>query len=143
MALNKKIIDNFFDKVEKKVVEVQKDIAKDALNLLFRKSPHAGENQAKGEYDANHKISINHGSTSGHHGPTHSKTASKVLINIEKAKLSRTKIGDTITVLNDTAHAIDVEIGKNNPGNTWKRRGYYPYRKTKIDLMGKHSNVIR
>jgi len=143
MVLNRKIIDKFFDKVEKKVVKAQTDIAKDALSLLFRRSPHAGENQAQGEYDANHKIAINNGPSSSHHGPTNSSVASKAYVNREKAKLSRVKIGDVVTVLNDTEHAIDVEIGRNNPGNRWHRRGYYPYRTTKIDLMGKYKNVIR
>lgn len=143
VALNKQIIDKFFDRVEKKIVKTQTKIASDALDLLFRKSPHAGENQAKGEYDANHKISINRAGHSSHHGATHSEAASKMFVAAEKVKLSTLKFGNTVTVLNDTEHAIDVEIGMQQPGNTWKKNGYYPFRKTRVDLKRKYNNVLK
>jgi len=143
VALNRQIIDKFFDRVEAKIVKTQTKIASHALDTLFRKSPHAGENQAKGEYDANHKISINHAGHSSHHGPTHNEAASRMFITTEKAKLSAIKFGDSITVLNDTGHAIDVEIGMQQPGNTWKKRGYYPFRKTRVDLKRKYNNVLK
>lgn len=136
--LNRKIIDNFFDKIEKKIVKTQTKIASDALSLLFRKSPHAGQNYAKGEYDANHKISINNAGHSSHHGPTYSEAASGALLITEKAKLSTLKFGDTVTVLNDTAHAIDVETGR-----LWSIDGYYPFRRTRFDLKRKYKNVLK
>lgn len=140
---NRAIIDKFIDKIEKKVVKVQSKMASDVLSSLFRSSPHAGQNQSKGEYDANHKLSINHKPTSPHHGPTGSEAASKGFVALEKTKLASLKFGDHVTILNDTEHAIDVEIGMMKAGNTWKRGGYYPFRSALIDLKEKYSHVIK
>lgn len=145
-GLNKAKIDDFFDELEKKIVRTQKKIVATGLDRLFAKSPHAGESrgkQSKSEYDANHKISVNGKGHSAHHGPTGNKGVSQALVNTEKLKMGSVKIGDRVTILNDTEHALDVEVGKLAGGNRWKRSGYYPFRGTLNELKEKYNNVLK
>jgi len=141
MQASKQILDRFFDKQKEKIASVQIDIAKTAFDSLFAKSPHKGEpgsNFAEGEYDANHKISINGKSTSSHHSPTGSRTLSAQMIAIEKNKAEQIDCGDTAKIFNTSDHDQDVEYG----GKTWGRPGYKPYRHTKNNLRARYNNVL-
>ena len=135
-------IDSFFKKQREKVAEKQQKIVSETLNGLFSLSPHVGSDYSKGEYDANHKISINNGPVSSHHGPTHSETASKLLIDIERKKAENIKCGDSVEILNTTGHGDDVEYGV-LVSDTWKRSGYRPYGKTNILIKQRNKNVLK
>ncbi len=135
-------IDNFFKKQREKVAKEQQKIASETLKSLFSLSPHVGSDFSKGEYDANHKININNGPVSLHHGPTHSETASKLLIDIERQKAENIKCGDSVKIFNTTGHREDVEYGQ-VVSDTWKRSGYRPYRKTKNLIQQRYQNVLK
>ena len=117
---------------------MQRNIVKDGLKNLFRKSPHAdavmkpdlksggsklvyidgkppknpGDGvTAQSEYDANHKISIDGKGYGAHNPPTFNRTISKGLNRVQQSKTRGIKIGSTVKIDNDTAHAMSVETG--------------------------------
>ncbi len=164
-AKNKQVLDNFFDMVEDKVVKKQREIVKDGLQLLFNSSPHAdavmkpdlksggsklvyidgkqpekpGDGvTAQSEYDANHKINIDGSGFGPHNPPTFNRTISKGLNRVQQSRTRRIKIGSTVTIGNDTPHAVNVETGMG-----WDTHpGYYPYRDTRNKLKYKHRKVL-
>jgi len=138
----KSSIDEFFKKQKEKVAKKQQEIAIVALISLFSKSPHAGEDYSKGEYDANHKISINHKGGSSHHRATGSESNSKQFIDNEIRKAKTIKCGDSVNIFNTTGHAKDVEYGK-VVSSTWKKSGYYPYLQINNLLDQRYKDVIK
>ena len=162
---NKIVLDNFFDKVEKQVVKVQRNIVKDALNRLFKTSPHAdavmkpdlksGGNKlvyidgkpptnpgdgvfAQSEYDANHKINIDGKGFGPHNPPTFNRTISSGLNKIQQSKTRQIKVGSKVMIGNDTAHAMAVETG-----GVWQEHpGYHTYKGTKNYLKNKYRKVL-
>jgi len=139
MSNANKQIDSFFDKVEERVVQTQKNIIASAMGSLFAESPHYDDAPyAKGEYDSNHKISINNSPLSRHNLPSRDKEASRARHMTEGAKANSIKLGDQVRITNTTEHAGDVEKG----GPTWGRPGYRVYTNTSRFLRDEYSDVI-
>lgn len=134
-------IDAFIKKQEERVGAVQKGMARDVLDELFSRSPHFNpiDFKSDGEYDANHKISVNGLPPSPHHAATHSRMISSQAITVEKSKASGIKCGDNVVVINDTPHAGDVEYG----GWTWIRKGYATFSNAKRSIKKRYSNVLK
>ncbi len=140
---NHKKLNNFFDKQEKRVAARQKEISEDVIDTLFDLSPHVDTAPfSYGEYDANHKISVNGSAETPWRFPTLSRAVSKSFINEEKANLEGLKCGDTVTIRNESYHAEDVEFGFLR-NNDWNRPGYMTYTLTKAFAKGKWGNVIK
>ena len=140
---SKNKIDDFFKRLKKKVAEEQQEIISSSLRTLFNKSPHEGTNDyAKGEYDANHKISINHGPASAHHDATGSLGMSRLLIDNEIRKTQDIKSGDKVVIFNTTGHSVDVEYGADR-SLTWQRDGDHPYRETKNTIKTRYQDVLK
>ena len=62
----------FFNKQRQRVADVQKKIARDTLGTLYENSPHIGDPDSpwsEGEYEINHRLSINGKPMSLHRGP--------------------------------------------------------------------------
>ena len=133
---------SFFKKAKKRVAEKQREIVEDTMDTLWRNSPHYLESrgeQAKGEYDANHKVVINNKPATPHNPATRDKERSRFLHNQEAAKKRGVECGDSVRILNTTEHATDVEYG----GALWiKTPGYYTYKKTKAEIKGTYKNVL-
>jgi hypothetical protein len=142
-----KQIDNFFDKVEKRVEDKQKEIVAEAMFSLFIESPHHayslfdkdGAPYARGEYDSNHKISINNSALTPHNPPSFDKEMSRAKHIAESYQINSIKIGDNVRVTNTTEHAGDVEHG----GPTWGRPGYETYTDTLRYLRDKYKDVTK
>jgi len=141
MQSSKQILDKFFNRQKEKIASVQTDIAQAALGSLFAKSPHKGQpgsKYAKGEYDANHKISINSKPVSSHHPPTGSRELSAQMIEMEKSKANQVSCGDTVKIFNTSEHAQEVEYS----GATWSRPGYKPYNHAQNNLEARYRSVL-
>ena len=146
IASHKKKVSLFFSKIRKDTQEIQIQMAKDCLDELFEASPHAGapsSDFSKSEYDANHKLIINNTNISVHNSATHSQTASRALLEVEKLKADQIKCGDSITITNTTPHALDVEIGPEATGNLWLRPGYFPYQIAKNIIKNRNKDVLK
>jgi hypothetical protein len=156
MSNANKQIDNFFDKVEKKVEDKQKEIVAEAMFSLFNKSPHIsgpvlefeheaafnsddGAEWALGEYDSNHKISINNSPLTPHYPASMSRSISYARHIAESSQINSIKIGDHVRIENTTRYAFDVEEG----GITWYRPGYYVYTNTLHNLKDKYRDVVK
>jgi len=142
----------FFDKTRKRTVNVEKKIMKDALDSLYEFSPHYMDPDspfANGEYEINHKVSVNDGETTSHHPPIGSGQQTKgaieeghlkEFIEKEKDRVDVAKCGDSVSIFNTTAHADAVETG-DDP--VWQKEGYFPYKRTKDYLKKRYKNVLK
>jgi len=112
--------ENFLKEIESDVVQVQREIASNAMDVLFERSPHYSPNgdspYALGEYDANHKVTLStktRRTVSTHYGPTRSVSLSRSLHEQEKSKIEAVEeFGMDISIENTTYdHREEVENG--------------------------------
>ncbi len=139
---SKQQVTDFFKKVKKSTADKQQEVTNHAMHVLFNYSPHVDRpdsNFSKGQYDANHKIQINHGNVSPHNLATGSWAASEAIHHIEKMKAKKINSGDRVEIFNTTGYSNYVEFG----GPTWRRDGYYAYRIAKQKVKERFSNVLQ
>jgi len=145
------IVSNFFNKKRDEVAEVQQDITKTTLDTLFEFSPHLHDPYskfAKGEYEINHKVSINDSEPSQHHPPASlsgspaaiSQEDLKEYIEKEKDTSNGIECGDAVGIFNTTKHAVAVETG-NDP--MWVKEGYHTYTLTRDSIKLRYKNVLK
>jgi hypothetical protein len=138
----KQQIKDFFKKTRKSVAKTQQNMVDVAMQELFDGPPHSGDPESpysQSEYDANHKIQINHGLVSPHNPPTNNTGVSFALHYMEKEKADQIESGDRVAIFNTTLHNAAVEFG----GATWGRPGYYVYTNTMRRLKERFSDVTK
>ena len=137
---------SFLKETETEIVDAQKEVASTAMKKLFYWSPHHDPEgykeeikYAKGEYDANHRVTSESISMSAPSFPTFSLAISRMINNGEIDKIqSIENIGETITIQNVCDHAKDVEYG----GNRWTTKGYYTYTSTKDSVVDRFGDLL-
>lgn len=135
-------ITDFFKKTKRSVASVQKKMVDVAMTELFDGPPHKdhqGSPYSQSEYDANHKVQINHGLVSPHNPPTQNTGVSFALHYMEKEKAEQLESGDKVAIFNTTMHNAAVEFG----GATWGKPGYYVYTNAVTALKREFANVTK
>ena len=157
-----KSISDFFKKKKEAVASVQKEIASNAMEQLYESSPHMLDQDspyATGQYESNHKVSVNDEEFSALHPSLISEfdfqsykdiqkdpsffqeIITEQRLQPEKDRLEKVKCGDSVTITNPTPHAYAVETGDDPQ---WHYNdGYHPYSNTKEVLKGRYKNVLK
>ena len=148
---------DFLSEIEGEILSAQKEVAHTVMDKLFQFSPHfsgyeeninTDSEEAKnrihapfamGEYDANHKVISDNQTITMHNPPTKSYTTSSEIHNFEKRRIDKIeKVGETITILNDTEHTEEVETGLG-----WRSSGYHPYAIAHDIAARKHKDILK
>ena len=136
----------FKETIEKNVVDTQKEIVHDVMDELFKRSPHFMDSkgdQAMGEYDASHHVSIGRSygwAISDLQPPTYSYSLSKAANSRNASKVDSIKtVGQVVNIKNTSGHALAVETGIG-----WqKTSGYHTYGHTVNRIAAMHKDKLK